>query len=177
MAITTPHPRATPAAGARLTSAVQQLEGDRVLGIVGAVVVLVATGLNWYTQRVSVSVGGALEHVSTGYTLWHVRNVAAWLIVAAAAIGVIALLLSASREWRGGMVAATAGLGIMIYSLVALADLPALGSGAVVGLLGGASFATKVDVGPFVALLGGFLLLVGGLAASGDAAPMARPAS
>jgi hypothetical protein len=176
MATSIPHPHAMPAAGARLTSAVQRLEGDRVLGIVGAIVVLVATGLSWYTQRATISIGGAVQHVSTGYTLWHVRNLAAWLIVAAAAIGVVALLLSARREWRGGMVAATAGLGIMIYSLVALADLPALGSGAVVGLLGGASFATKVDVGPFVALLGGFLLLLGGLAASGDAAPMARRA-
>jgi hypothetical protein len=173
MATSNPTSYALPATGSRVTSAVQQLDSDRVLGIVGALVVLVATGLNWYTQHATFSFGGSVEHTSTGYTLWDLRNVAAWGLVAGAAIGVIALLLSASREWRGGMVAAAAGLGIMIYSLVALVDLPALGSATFHGLGATASVATHVDVGPFVAGLGGLLLLTGGLAASDDSAAMA----
>jgi hypothetical protein len=50
-----------------------------------------------------------------------------------------------------------------------MVDLPDLGSVAIVGPVA----AVSVDVGPFVAVLGGFLLTIGGLAASGDAAPMA----
>jgi hypothetical protein len=177
MATDTPYPSAIPArrsrTGGGLAAAVQDLEGDRVLGIVGAAVVVVATGLSWYTQRSSLTIGGLVQHSSTGNSLWHVHTFAAWLLVAGAAVGVIALLLAASREWRGGMVTATAGLGIIVYGLVAMVDLPDLGSVAIVGPVAAVSVATSVDVGPFVAVLGGFLLTIGGLAASGDAAPMA----
>jgi hypothetical protein len=152
---------------------VQNLTGDRVVGIVGALTVLVATGLSWYSQQVSVSAGGLVEHVSTGVSLWHVRNLAAWLLAGAVVVGVASLLLAAGKEWRGGMVAAVAGFGVLVYSVVAMFALPALGSGAIV--VGGAAAAvgTSLDVGPFVAALGGFLLVIGGLAASTDAAPLA----
>jgi hypothetical protein len=172
MATSTP----TSAASGRLTSAVQQLEGDRVVGLTGAVLVLVATGLDWYAQPVTVTLGELTQHSTTGSSLWDVRNVAAWALVAGAAIGAIALLLKSGREWRGGMAAAAAGLGVMVYSLVAMVDLPAVATGTLG--LGGAvvSVVTRIDVGPFVALLGGFLLLVGGLSATRDAAPFARQA-
>jgi len=74
---------------------VRDLEADRVIGIVGALTVVVATGLSWYSAR-----------------------------------------------------------------------MPDLGSAALVGSLLGVSVGTALDVGPFVALLGGLLLLVGGAAAA-----------
>jgi hypothetical protein len=152
----------------RFTAAVQELAGDRVIGIVGALTVLVATGLSWYSQNVSVSVGGVVDNFATGFSLWHARDLAAWLLVAGAVVGVVALLLAPEREWRGGMVAAVAGFGVVVYSVVATVDLPDLGSGAIVANDAAAAIGTSLDVGPFVALLGGALLLIGGLAASGD---------
>jgi hypothetical protein len=113
---------------------------------------------------------------TTGSSLWDVRNVAAWLLVGGAAIGAVALLLKTRREWRGDIAAAAAGLGIMVYSLVALVDLPALGTGTLGQGIAAVSVVTRIDVGPFVALLGGLLLLIGGLTATRDAAPFAREA-
>lgn len=174
MAATHTHRSAAATSGRGLTQAVQDLTGDRVLGMVGAVLVLVSTGLSWYAQRVTLTFGGLTQQTTSGLSLWDVRNVAAWALVAGAAIGVLALLLHASREWRGGMVAAVAGLGVMVYGAVAIVDLPALASGTLVRGTAAAAVVTRLDVGPFVALLGGFLLLVGGLAASGDGARAAR---
>ncbi|MCW2985425.1 MAG: hypothetical protein JWR63_2995 [Conexibacter sp.] len=158
----------------RLAAAVQELAGDRVIGIVGALTVLVATGLSWYSQDVSVSAGGLVDDFATGFSLWHARDLAAWLLVAGAVVGVVALLLAPGEEWRGGMVAAVAGFGVVVYSLVATIDLPDLGSGAIVGNGASAAVGTSLDVGPFVALLGGALLLIGGLAASGDGAAVTQ---
>jgi hypothetical protein len=175
MATTHTHdPRAT-TSGRGLTRAVRDLTADRVLGIVGAVLVLVSTGLSWYAQRVTLTLGGLTQQTISGFSLWDVRNVAAWVLVAGAAVGVFALLLQPGREWRGGMAAAVAGLGIQVYSAVAMVDLPALASGTLARGSAAATVATRIDVGPFVALLGGLLLLVGGLAASNHAARAARP--
>jgi len=149
-------------------AAVRELESDRVIGIVGALTVVVATGLSWYSERVAITANGVVQHTQTGFTLWHVRNLAAWLLVAAAAIGVIALVLPRAKEWRGGMVAAIAGFGICVYSFVSLFTLPDLGSAALVGSFLGVAVSTAVDVGPFVALLGGLILVIGGAAASRD---------
>jgi hypothetical protein len=161
------HIRERRPAGSR-AAAVRDLEADRVIGIVGALTVVVATGLSWYSERVAITAHGVIEHSTTGFTLWHVRSVAAWLLVAGAAIAIVALLLPRAREWRGGMVAAIAGFGISVYSLVAMFTLPDLGSAALVGSFLGVAVSTALDVGPFVALLGGLILLVGGVAASRD---------
>ena len=170
MATTHTHqPRAT-RSGRGLSQAVRDLTADRVLGIVGAGLVLVSTGLSWYAQRVTITLGGLTQQTTNGYSLWDVRNVAAWVLVAGAAIGVIALVLQASREWRGGVAAAVAGLGVVVYSVVAMVDLPALMSITLARGSAAATVAPRIDVGPFVALLGGSLLFTGGLAASHDAA-------
>jgi hypothetical protein len=153
---------ATPQAPGQL----RDLASDRVLGIVGALTVVVATGLSWYSERISIRVNGALDESSVGVTLWHLRAVAAALLVAGAAIGVVALVLPRAREWRGGMVAAVAGFGITVYSLVAMFTLPSGGSAALLGRFAGVAVSTSLDVGPFVALLGGLILLTGGAAAS-----------
>jgi hypothetical protein len=172
MAASSPYPHATTSRGA-LTSTVQNLEADRVIGIVGAALVLVATGLSWYSQRMSVSVSGLVVNSSTSDSLWHVRDLAGWLIVGGAATGVVSLLVAPGKEWRAGMLAAVAGFGILVYSVVAAFDVPNLGSGAIVGAQAAAVVDTVVDVGPFVAMLGGVLLMIGGLAASDDTAPLA----
>jgi hypothetical protein len=91
--------RPSPAAN-RAAAAVRDLEADRVIGIVGALTVVVATGLSWYSERVSLRVSGALEASSISVTLWHLRTVAAALLVAGAASGLILLTggAAASRE-------------------------------------------------------------------------------
>src|SRR5829696_8257843 len=120
-------------AARRITTAVRDLAGDRVLGVIGALTVLVATGLSWYSQELTISFGGVVDHAATGYSLWHARELAAWLVSAGAAIGVASLVLAPTKEWRGGMLAAIAGFGISLYSFVALFTVPELGSGALVG--------------------------------------------
>ena len=106
--------------------------------------------------------------MSSGVTLWHVRNVAAWLIVAGALAGIASLVFWGREAWRTYVAAAVAGFGIAVYSLVAIFAVPDLGSAAVVGTRVAAVASSSVDVGPFVCLLGGVLLLVGGIAASRD---------
>jgi hypothetical protein len=157
--------RPTPAAS-RAAAAVRDLEADRVIGIVGALTVVVATGVSWYSERVSIRVNGALDESSVGVTLWHLRTVAAALLVAGAAVGVVGLVLPRAREWRGGMVAAVAGFGIAVYSLGAVFTLPSGGSAAFLGRFVGVAVSTSLNVGPLVALLGGLILLIGGAAAS-----------
>lgn len=150
----------------RRTSAVRDLQGDRVIGIVGALTVVVATGLAWYSGTITLTAGGFVDHATTQLSLWHVHNLAAWLITIGACAGIVLLLLPSAMEWRGGMAAAVAGFGISVYSLVAIFDVPAAGSAALIGGRIAAVSTTAVDVGPFVALLGGLLLLAGSIAAS-----------
>jgi hypothetical protein len=147
-------------------SALRQLEADRVIGIVGALTVVVATGLSWYSGTVTVTAGRVVDHATTQVSLWHVHNLAAWLITIGACAGIVLLLLPIAMEWRGGMAAAVAGFGICVYSVVAMFDVPAPASAALIGGRIAAASTAAVDVGPFVALLGGLLLLVGAVAAS-----------
>jgi hypothetical protein len=50
--------------------------------------------------QLSVSAGGVVDNLSTGFSLWHVRTLAAWLIVGAAVIGVAFLLVAPSSARR-----------------------------------------------------------------------------
>ena len=147
-------------------SAIRELQADRVIGIVGALTVVIATGLAWYSGQITVTAGGLVDHATSGVSLWHVRSLAASLITIAACAGIASLLLPIAMEWRGGIAAAVVGFGISVYSLVAIFDVPDLGSVALVGSRLAAVATTAVDVGPFVALLGGLLLLAGGTATS-----------
>lgn len=159
---------AAPRRAARAANAVRQLETDRLIGIVGALTVVVATGLAWYSERVSIVTRGVVDYSSTGVSLWHVRNLAAWLLVAGAAIGIVGLLLPAVRQRRGAMVAAVAGFGIALYSVVAMFAVPDLGSATLAWGFATVADSTSLDVGPFVALLGGLMLLAGGATAASD---------
>jgi hypothetical protein len=147
-------------------SALRNLEADRVIGIVGALTVVVATGLSWYSGKVTVTAGRFVDHATTQISLWHVHNLAAYLITIAACAGIVLLLLPIAMAWRSGMAAAVAGFGICVYSVVAIFDVPAPASAALIGGRIAAASTAAVDVGPFVALLGGLLLLAGSIAAS-----------
>jgi hypothetical protein len=150
----------------RRASAIRALQADRVIGIVGALTVVIATWVAWYSAQLTVTTGGLVNHVTSDVSLWHVRNLAAWLITLGAGAGIASLLLPIARQWRGGIAAAVMGFGIAVYSLVAIFDVPDLGSAALVGSRVTAVASTALGAGPFVALLGGLLLLAGGIAAS-----------
>ena len=165
--------RRAPGAAIRLSAAIHDLATDRVIGIVGALTVFVASGLSWYSQQVTISFGELVDTFTTHSTLWEARNVAAWLVCVAAAIGLGSLLVTPRREQVGGTVAAVAGFGISLYGFIALFALPASGSLALIGSHVGTAVSTSVDVGPFVAIVGGVLLLIGGSAASIDATTIA----
>ena len=161
--------RRAPGTAFRMSRAVHDLATDRVIGIVGALTVFVASGLSWYSQRVTVSFGDLVDTFTTHSTLWEARNVAAWLVCIAAAIGLGSLLVTPRREQIGGMVAAVAGFGISLYGFIALFAVPEPGSLALIGSHVGTAVSTSLDVGPFVAIVGGVLLWIGGFAASIDA--------
>jgi hypothetical protein len=150
----------------RMTRAVHDLTTHRVIGIVGALTVFVATGLSWYSQQVTVRAGEFVDTFTTHSTLWEVRNVAAWLVCIAAAIGLGSLLVTPRRRQIGGTVAAVAGFGISLYGFIALFAVPESGSLALVGNHVGTTVSNSLDVGPFVAIVGGLLLWIGGFAAS-----------
>jgi len=105
------------------------LNVDRLLGVIGGVTVLVATGLPWYVQHVSVHVAGFGDRYSTGLTLWDVRKTASWLLVVAVGIGLIAVLSPILRERTAGLVACAAGFAVIVYGLVALFVIPIPGLG------------------------------------------------
>jgi hypothetical protein len=151
-----------------VADAVRALQGDRILGIVGAVTTLVATALSWYQRDLTIQIGDQVTHFTSGITLWQVRNLAEWLLIAGAGIGIAGLVLPAVEERRGGLVAGIAGFGIAFYSLVAMFDLPDFASGTFVSPHAAARVAASVDAGSFVALVGGIFLLIGGLTASRD---------
>jgi tryptophan-associated transmembrane protein len=165
--------RRAPGAAVRLSRAVHDLATDRVIGIVGAITVFVATGLSWYSQQVTIRFGQLVDTFTTHSTLWEARNLAAWLLCIAAAIGLGSLLVTPRREQIGGTVAAVAGFGIALYGFVALFVVPAAGSLTVVGGHVGTVASTSLDAGPFVAMIGGVLLWIGGFAASIDSTTIA----
>jgi len=156
---------------------IHHLNVDRLLGIMGGVTILVATGLPWYSRHLSVQVGGFEDRTTTGFTLWDVRTTASWLVVAAVSVAVAALLLPVLRERTSGLIACVAGLGVIVYGLVALFVVPDLGSLALNGQRAAASVDTSVSVGPFVAIAGGFLMVFGGAAAASDAITAASGSS
>ena len=161
--------RRAPGTAIRMSRALHDLATDRVIGIVGALTVLVASGLSWYSQQVTIRFGELVDTFTTHSTLWEARNVAAWIVCVAAAIGLGSLLVTPRREQIGGMVAAVAGFGISLYGFIALFAVPESGSLALVGGHVGRAVSTSLDVGPFVAMVGGVLLCFGGFAASVDA--------
>ena len=161
--------RPAPSTAINMSDAVRDLTTDRVIGIAGALTVFVSSGLSWYSQQVTIRFGALVDTFTTHSTLWEARNLAAWVVCIAAAIGLGSLLVTPRRARIGGTVAAVAGFGISLYGFIAPFVLPASGSLALVGGHVATAVSTSVDVGPFIAIVGGVLLLIGGCAASIDA--------
>jgi hypothetical protein len=156
--------------GARqqFSASVRALETDRLIGIVGAVVILVSTAVAWYTREVTVTFAGSTTKSSVGVTLWDARELAAWLVTIAAVIGAIMLALPAAKEYAGGQIASVLGFGVVVYSLVSMFVLPNLGAADITNAVGSATVKTSVTVGPFLCALGGLMLSIGGVAAASD---------
>jgi hypothetical protein len=152
-----------------------------VLGIVGAVVVVIATDLAWYTREVAATAGGAAVQFSssTSYTLWDVTTLAPVLLVIAAAAGAIVLFAPQSAARMAGIAAGLLGLGISAYAVVKMFNLPDLGTiGSASGVVplrgtGGVDVSghasTTLDAGPFIGLLGGLLVALSGFGLTGEA--------
>jgi hypothetical protein len=152
-----------------------------VLGIVGAVVVVIATDLAWYTREVAASAGGAALRFtsSTSNTLWDITTLAPVLLVIAAAAGAIALFAPQSAARMAGIAAGLLGLGISAYCVVKMFNFPDLGTtGSASGVLplpgaGGTGVSgrasTTLDAGPFIGLLGGLLVALSGLGLTSEA--------
>jgi hypothetical protein len=162
--------QAPQSARGRLSAGINALETDRVIGIVGAVVIIVATAVDWYMRKVTVTFAGSTTTSSTGLTLWNVRELAAWLVTIGAVVGAIALVLPAAKQYAGAHVAGIIGFGVLVYSFVAMFVLPDAGASAITGAVATATVKTSVTVGPFLCALGGLMLSVGGIAAAADSA-------
>jgi hypothetical protein len=156
------------------------LRTTHVLGILGAVVVFVATAITWYTHDISVAAqaGEVGFESSKSYTLWDFTTLAPTLLVIAAAVGAVLLFVPPSAARTAGAAAGILGLAIAAYCVVRMFDFPDLGTtGAVNGLVpfsrGGVSVAahasTTLGVGPFIGLLGGALMAAGGLGLASEA--------
>ena len=165
------------------------LRTTHVLGVIGAVVVFVATAITWYTHDISIAAqaGQVGLDSSKSYTLWDFTTLAPTLLVIAAAVGAVVLFVSSSAARTAGAAAGILGLAIAAYCVVRMFDVPDLGAtGGVNGLLplasGGVSVAarasTTLGAGPFVGLVGGALMAVGGLGLASEApeaSAMSRP--
>ena len=165
------------------------LRTTHVLGLIGAVVVFVATAITWFTHDISVAAqaGQVGFESSKSYTLWDFTTLAPVLLVIAAGVGAVLLFVPSSAARTAGTAAGIVGLAIAAYCVVRMFDFPDLGTtGGVNGLVplgsGAVSVAahasTTLGAGPFVGLLGGALVAVGGLGLASEApepSPVSRP--
>jgi hypothetical protein len=158
------------------------LRATHVLAIVGAVIVVLATAISWYTRDVSFATDAAGVGYSSSktYTLWDLTTLAPVLLVIAAGAGAGVVLFASSGSARpASAIAGLLGLGITAYCVVKCFDLPDFGpTGAVNSFLpvqGGsgigvsANASTVLDAGPFVGILGGLFIVAGALGLPGQA--------
>jgi hypothetical protein len=129
----------------------------RLAAAVGATVALFSTFLPWYSFGV-VFPGNAIIHVfAVTTTLWGWTTLAPLLIVVGAAV---ALLFAAAVDGRlAGIVVALIGAAITAYAVVRCFEVPHLG----VRAEAGARPVSELEGGPFVAIAGGLMLLIGGV--------------
>jgi hypothetical protein len=129
----------------------------RLSAAVGATVAIFATFLPWYSFGGVFGTAEALHIVAVTTTLWGLTNLAPILIVLG---GAVALIFTAVLDGRiTGMVVSLIGLGIAAHAVVRLVEIPQL------GIRGprGVRAVTELEGGPFVALVGGLMLLIGGV--------------
>jgi hypothetical protein len=149
----------------------------RVLGTVGAVLVAVATFVSWYEYDVVFRLRGGRRVFEVPVNLWTFDLLAAFLLLAGAVAG--SVLLNLPTDWLprpAGIAAAVMGVGMAVYAAVRCIDVPHLG---VAELFPAPREVppraeTHLDGGPFLALGGSILLVVGSLGAILPARPPAR---
>jgi hypothetical protein len=165
------------------------LRTTHILGIVGAVVVFVATAITWYTHDISVAAqaGQVAYKSSSSYTLGDITTLGTVLLFIAAAAAAILTFAPSSGARAAGAVAGFLGLAIAAYCIVRMFNFPDLGTtGGVSGLLPfsgargvgvDAQASTDLSAGPFVGLLGGALLAAAGLQLTSEAPEASRVSS
>jgi hypothetical protein len=136
----------------------------RTFGNVGAAIVVMATFVAWYDFSVALAVPGAKFVVPV--SLWSLYPGAAALLCA----GAVAILVLVNVPWlsaqrAAGVVACVLGAGIVVYAVVRIFDIPDLGVFQVPRPVGAEALeaGTDLDGGPFLALVGGFMLTLGAL--------------
>jgi hypothetical protein len=129
----------------------------RLCAAVGATIALFSTFLPWYAFGVALP-GREIVHVfAVTTTLWAWTTLAPILIVAAS---VAALIFTAVVPGRlAGAVIALVGVGITVYAIVRCVDVPNLAIHGAAGV----RVATDLEGGPFVAIAGGVMLVLGGV--------------
>jgi hypothetical protein len=129
----------------------------RLSAAVGATIALFSTFLPWYAFGVVVPRTEIVHMFAVTTTLWGWTTLAPILILAGA---VVALIFTAVVPGRiAGAVIAVIGLAIATYATVRCFDIPNL---AIRGP-GGVRAVTELEGGPFVAIAGGVMLVVGGV--------------
>jgi hypothetical protein len=133
----------------------------RLFGILGAGLVLFGTFVAWYSYEVVITAAPVAHVFVVPVDLWSLYPGAAALLVAGAvAIMVLVGVPALAARRAAGVAAGLLGLGITVYAAIRCFDIPDLG----VGPIGGALEAeTNLDGGPFLALGGGALLILGSL--------------
>jgi hypothetical protein len=161
---TTPAPTQTE----QKRSGVKILNADLIVGLLGALLVLVATALTWYSRDVAVMIGATTTNYALGFSLWEVRDLAAWLLAGAAVLGALMPIVLKVDERAAGRLTAFAGLGIVVYSAIAIVQVPGFDSRVLDTAVADVTVKTSIGVGPFLAIAGGILLSLAGIAAAGD---------
>jgi hypothetical protein len=129
----------------------------RLSAAVGATFALFATFLPWYSFGAAFPTPEVVHIFAVTTTLWGLTTVAPLLMVVGAAV---ALIFTAVLDGRiTGMVVGLIGLGVTVYAIVRLFEVPNLG----IRWPGGVRAVTELEGGPFVALAGGIMLLIGGI--------------
>jgi hypothetical protein len=126
---------------------------------IGGGIALLSTVLPWYSFDVVLPVPGIVHVFAVGVTLWGFTTVAPILLLAGAVVA-LSVAVVADRRLAGAVVGLI-GLGIAVYAVVRWIEVPNLGIGFLPGHL---PAVTQVDSGPFAALAGGVILLVGAVA-------------
>jgi hypothetical protein len=137
---------------------------SRICAAVGATVALFATFLPWYSYEVVIPIPPTLHVFAVTTTLWGFTTLAPILIIVGATVALI--FLGAAGDRLAGAAVGLLGLGVLVYAVVRCFDIPSLG----VVLLPAAIAArvaavTQLEGGPFVELVGGAMMAIGGLGA------------
>jgi hypothetical protein len=154
----------------------------QLIGMLGAVLIALATFVAWYSYDVVFAIGRLVHVFSVPADLWGPYTLAAVLLLAGAAFALVLLNLPPAIPSRvAGVLVLAIAIAIGAWSIVRAVDIPSLGVGQVSGPVPTAAAQTSVTGGPFLALAGAVMLAAGSLpllaAASASERARARVAS